>query len=352
MFIPNKTNSATRQSIASTLRCNSAPIPVEFKEKASSLAIRYQKTFSMTGLYLMDFNIVYARVCNLVNEQLRSNPDFSPNTFTKYINADTLFYSPADIQTLVQTYKTYPEETFPYVICFFARKLYSFKKHKIAYIKNLDEADVDEVMMIALFKVLERYSPEHPFSFSYLDLELFAAITQLGGEMHTFGMPRNDYTNYMKLSYFIERYSLTPSNLACFLEEINLSDEERSKRNLLFSIDEKDLHYGCKITLRKAYDYYSLYIIEHNGIVSATYYDEESDTMIDRTAPSMEAGYSEVEMDLFTKQVFTDSRDQRIFYRLTEADGASFTNDELKNDYEYTRYALSKLKNQIRKEFF
>ncbi|MDD7177664.1 MAG: hypothetical protein SPG09_03800 [Lachnospiraceae bacterium] len=352
MIKGNNSSNNSRKSIATALRCNPTPIPVEFTDHAKSTALRYQKSFSLTGLYVMDYDTVYARACNLVNDHLKSTPSFEPGTFSKYINADTLFYSQTDIQTLTQLYNTSPEEAFPYVICFFSRKLHSFKRCKIAYIKNLEPEEVDEVMMIALYKTLERYNPRHPFSFSYLDLELFAAITQLGGEMHTFGMPRNDYTNYMKFSYFIERYSLTSSNLECFLEEINLTENERSQRKLTFAIDEKDLNYGCRITRRKAWDYYSLYAIEHNGIVSATYYDETSDSFKDRTTPSIESGYANAEMDLFSEQAFTDLKDQRIFYRLMETDGASFTNDELKNDYGYTRYALSKLKEQIKKEFF
>ena len=343
----NKTN-----SIATRLHCSTMPIPVEFKDKALALTARYVKTFSLSGLYKMNYDIVYNRVCSLVNKQLSTNPNFSVANFSHYINTDTLFYSSEDIQTLVHTYKEKPQETFPYIICFFSRKLCSFKRNKIAYIKGLDEEDVDEVMMVALYKVLERYTPEKGFSFSYLDMELFAAVTQLGGEMHTFTLPRNDYVNYLKFSYFAEKYALTPDNIQQFLAEINLSETAYEKEDLTFPIDAQDRRYFCKITLRKAMDYFTLYTLEHCGIVSTTTYDKDTDMVIDNTGAVTDTGFEDAEMDLFASQTFPDEADARMFYRLTEPKGAIFTNQELKDDYHYTRYALSKLKEQIKKDYF
>lgn len=343
----NKTN-----FIATHLHCSATSIPAEYRDKAMSFATRYRKSYSLSGLYRMDYDIVYNRVCYLVDVQLATNPKFTVRQFSQYVNADTLFYSPKDIQMLLQIYKTNPEEAFPYIICFFARKLCSFKRNKIAYIKGLDEEDVDEVMMIALYKVLDRYDLQKPFSFSYLDLELFAAITQLGGEMHTFGLPRNDYVNYLKFSYFIEKYALIPDNIAQFLTEINLPTEEPGINGQSFSIDEQDRQYSCRITLRKAYDYYSLHALEHYGIVSASYYDKDADMMIDNTGAVTDSGYDEAEMALFASQTYPDEVDARMFYRLTEPKGAVFTNQELKDEYHYTRYALTKLKEQLKRDYF
>lgn len=342
----------TTHSIATRLHCCSTSIPVEFKDKAVTLATKYVKDFSLTGLYSMNRDIVYNRVCNLINKHRSSVPDFSASNFNHYINANTLFYSPQDIQASVLAYKENPQEAFPYIICFFSRKLCSFKRKKIAYIKGLDEQDVDEVMMIALYKVLERYNPQKSFSFSYLDIELFSAITQLGGEMHILGLPRNDYVDYLKFSYFVEKYNLTPDNIEQFLSEINMIREENGNPSSTFPIDEQDSKYSCKITLRKAFDYFSLYSLERSGIVSAISYDEDADTIIDRTCAITDTGYENAEMKLFAAQTFPNEADTQMFYRLTEPKGATFTNQELKENYHYTRYALSKLKEQIKKDYF
>lgn len=342
----------TNNSIATRLHCSAMPIPVEFKDRAMAFASKYVNSFSLSGLYRMDYNIVYNRICNLVNVQLSANPEFSVQSFSHFINANTLFYSSDDIQTLIHAYKTNPESAFPFIICFFARKLNSFKRCKIAYIKGLDAEDVDEVLMIAVYKTLERYDPKYKFSFSYLELELFAAITQLGGEMHTFGLPRNDYVNYLKFSYFVDKYALTPENIECFLSEINLPDEVFANAQLTFPIDEKDHKYSCKITLRKALDYLSLYSIEHLGVVSATYYDEEADMVIDNTGATFDPGFEDALLNLYAEQTFSEKKERRIFHRLTEPEGATFTNRELADEYVYTRYALSKLKKQVKKDFF
>lgn len=346
-MMTNKTN-----SIATCLHCSPMSIPKDYEQKAMNLAAKYVKDFSLSGLYKMNLNIVYNRVCNLIHTLLTENPEFNIDTFSNFINVNTLFYSVTDIQTLVLSYKANPEETFPFVICFFARKLSSFKRCKIAYIKGLDCEDVDEVMMIALYKTLEKYDPKHPFSFAYLDLELFAGITQLGGEMHTFVLPRNDYVNYLKFIYYIDKYTLTPENIEQFLFEMNLSDTALAETQTEFSIEPKDRKYSCKITLRKAFDYYALYSIEHLGIASAISYDEDADMVIDNTGAIIERGFGDVELDLFSKQTFSTQKEQRIFHRLTEPEGSIFTNRELTEDFDFTRYALSKMKEKIKQDLF
>lgn len=332
-------------SIATRLQCAPKPIPVEFEGKATHLASTYVK-YSLSGLYAMDYDIVYNRVCNLIHNQLSSNPVFCVDNFSNFIDERNLFYGFEGIQTLLSCYKENPEITFPYIICFFTRKLNSFKRTRVAYIKNIDAEDVDEVMMIAIFKALERYTSGSPFSFEYLDLELFSAITQLGGELHTFGLSRNDYVNYLKLAFFIDKHSLTPDNLELFLFEIN--NPEKATH---FTFDEQDLKYGCKITLRKAYDYYKLYTIESLGIISDTTYDDANDMIIDNTGASIENGYEEAELNLYATQTFPCQNEQLVFRHLTEPNGAVFTNHELLVEYNYTRYGLGKMKNQIRKDF-
>lgn len=342
----NKTN-----TLATRLHCSPMPIPVEYRDKAAALTTRYVRNNSLSGVYRMDQGIVYNRVCHLVNRQLTENPAFNPQSFPRFINSDNLFYSANDIHTIIAAYKEDPNAVFHYLTCFFSRKLCSFKRHKIAYINGLDEQDVDQVMMIALYQVLDRYDMKKPFSFSYLELELFAAITRLGGEMHTFGMPRNVYVNYLKFCYFIERYQLTADNIPQFLYEINLP-EDSVEQPSMFSIDASDRRYSCRFSGRKAMDFYNLYTMEHYGIVSASYYDEEADMMIENTGGAWDNGFEEAEMDLFVSQSFADEADARVFYHLTEPEGAVFTNHELKDDYHYTRYNLTKLKKQIKDDYF
>lgn len=341
----------TTNPLAARLRCSPMPIPVEYKDRASALTSKYVRNNSLSGEYRMDSGIVYNRICHMIIRQITDNPEFNVKSFPRFINSDTLFYSPKDIQTLALSYKENPNAVFPYLPCFFGRKLCSFKRHKIAYINGLDEQDVDQVMMIALYKVLDRYDPQKSFSFSYLELELFSAITQLGGEMHTFGMPRNAYVNYLKFSYFIEKYNLTPDTITDFLHEIN-APEDYDRQSSMFSIDASDRRYSCRFSRRKALEFYNLYALEHHGIIRDSYYDEEADMMVDNTGGVHESGFDEAEMKLFVSQNYTGKRDARVFHRLTEPEGAVFSNRELKEDFQCTRYDLTKLKKQIKKDYF
>lgn len=337
-------------TIATTLLCDPAAILPEYEKPVCSLAARYVTGFSLSGLYKMDFDITYNRACNLVKNHLANNPAFSLDTFEDFINTRTLFYGVNDIQKVIAEYKRDPDAAFPYVLCFFSRKLCSFKKNKVAYTKGLAPEEVDSVLVIALYKTLEAYDFSSPFSFAYLDLELFAALTELGGQMHPFGLNRNDYVNYLKLSYLIHKYQLTPEALPLFLKEINASLEELPLTERRFPIEAADLRYSCKVSLKKALDFYSLYSIEHLGFLSDFTYDSETETMVDNTGSAFETGYSDVELNLFASQVLPDEKDRKVFSRLSEPEGAVFTNRELAEDYQYTRYALSKLKKTIFRE--
>lgn len=337
-----------KQSISIALSCGTAAIPPEYEKAACSLAARYVTSFSLSGLYRMDYEIVYNRTCNLVHNHLRNNPAFSPETFEGFINANNLFYGMDGIQAVIAQYKLYPDAAFPYILCFFSRKLCAFKRSRAAYIKGLDAEEVDAVLVVALYKTLDAYDFSTPFSFSYLDLELFAALTELGGQMHPFGMGRNDYVSYLKLSYLAGKYQLTKDTLPLFLAEINSTFEELPRNRRHFAIDAEDLRYQCKMTLKKAAAYFTLYSIERLGYVTE---NDTSDT--DAAEPlgsTFETGYSDVELELFAEQTIENERDRKIFHRLTEPGGAIFTNRELTEDYEYTRYALSKLKSHICRE--
>ena len=338
-----------KDTISTTLLCGPAAIPPEYEKAACNLAARYVTNYSLSGLYKMDYDIVYNRVCNLVHNHLANNPAFSSATFGDYLNVNTLFYGVNGIQAVIAEYKRLPDAAFPYVLCFFSRKLSSFKKAKAAYTKGLDTEEVDSVLVMALYKTLDTYDFSTPFSFAYLDLELFAALTELGGQMHPFGMGRNDYVNYLKLSYLIAKYQLTKETLPLFLEEINSTLEELPPSRRHFDIEKGDLRYSCKISIKKASAFYSLYSIENLGFLTDSG-DGESDPVTEIMGSTFDAGYSDVELELFASQTIQDERDKRIFHRLTEPGGAIFTNRELTEDYEYTRYALSKLKKYIYRE--
>jgi len=338
-----------KQNISIALSCGPAAIPPEYEKAACSLAARYVTSFSLSGLYSMDSELVYNRTCNLVHNHLRNNPAFSPEAFEDFINANTLFYGMDGIQAVIAQYKLDPDAAFPYILCFFGRKLCAFKRSRAAYMKGLDAEEVDAVLVVALYKTLDTYDFSSPFSFSYLDLELFAALTELGGQMHPFGMGRNDYVSYLKLSYLAGKYQLTKDTLPLFLAEINSTLEELPQNRRHFAIDPEDLRYQCKMTLKKATAYFTLYSIERLGYVTE---NDTSDTepSAESLGSTFETGYSDVELELFAEQTMESERDRKIFHRLTEPGGAVFKNRELTEEFDTTRYALSKLKDRIFRE--
>ena len=339
-----------KHNISDALLCNPTTIPAEYEKAAYSLAARYVTDNSLSGLYKVDFDIVYNHVCNLIRNHLENNPEFTPDTFSQFIKADSLFYGMAGIQTVIAEYKKDPDAAFPYVLCFFSRKLCAFRRNNIAYTKGLDPEEVDSVLVIALYKVLDAYNFSTPFSFDYLTLELRAALTELCGQMHPFGMNRNDFMAYRKLSYLIGKYSLTSESLPLFLSELNCSPEELPPSRRHFQIEDADLRYSCKISLKKAKAFFALYSIENLGYITDLNTPGESDSGFDNLCTTFENGYSDVELELFAAQTLDGDKEKRIFDRLTQPEGNIFTNKELADDYEYTRYALAKLKKRICKE--
>lgn len=69
-----------KDTISTTLLCGPAAIPPEYEKAACNLAARYVTNYSLSGLYKMDYDIVYNRVCNLVHNHLANNPAFSSAT--------------------------------------------------------------------------------------------------------------------------------------------------------------------------------------------------------------------------------------------------------------------------------
>lgn len=339
-----------KQTISQALLCNPAVIPAEYEKAAYSLAARYVTDNSLSGLYKIDFDIVYNHICNLVRNNLENNPEFSSDTFSRFIKSDNLFYGMTGIQTVIAEYKKDPDAAFPYVLCFFSRKLCAFRKNNIAYTKGLDPEEVDSVLVIALYKVLDAYNFSTPFSFDYLALELRSALTELCGQMHPFGMNRNDFMAYKKLSYLIDKYSLTRESLPLFLSELNSTIEELPLCARRFQIDNADLRYSCKISRKKANAFFALYSIENMGYITDLNTPCDSDAGFDNLCTTFENGYSDVELELFASQTLYNEKEKRIFDHLTQPEGNIFTNRELADEYEYTRYALAKLKKRICKE--
>lgn len=339
-----------KQTISTALLCNPAAIPAEYEKAAYSLAARYVTDNSLSGLYKIDFDIVYNHVCNLVLKNLENNPEFSADNFSQFIKSENLFYGMAGIQAVIAEYKKDPDAAFPYILCFFSRKLCSFRKNNIAYTKGLDPEEVDSVLVIALYKVLDAYNFSMPFSFDYLTLELRSALTELCGQMHPFGMNRNDLMAYRKLSYLIDKYSLTSESLPLFLTELNSTLEDLPQCARRFRIDDADMRYSCKISLKKANAFFSLYSIENMGFITDIAVPDDPETLFDKLCTTFENGYSDVELELFAAQTLTDENEKRIFNRLTQPEGDVFTNRELADEYEFTRYALAKLKKRICRE--
>lgn len=340
------------QSLTSILNCAPLAIPPEYKEKATALAAKFTKDYTLTGLIALDYELVYNHVCFHIRRQLNSNPDFSPRTFSTYINEKTLFYGYDDIQTLVQHYCSDPNSALPIAICYFAKKFKSVKRKMISYTKELDMEEIDEVLVWTTHRLLLSYDPEVPFSFAYLDLELRAALLTLAGEYFPVKLPRNDLMNYFKFCGYIEKYTLTATTINIFLEEVNLSEEELALHDdLYFAIDEQDRQKPLKITLSKAMDYYHLYVIMRDGVDSYEYYDEEADRYYDLTEGKIDPHFVEAELHVMESQILTDENDKRIYRRFMETGSASFSNDELKSDYNYSRYSLHLLRSHLRDNF-
>lgn len=210
----------------------------------------------------------------------------------------------------------------------------------------------DEVLVCTTHRLLLSYDPKVPFSFDYLDLELRVALLTLAGEYFPIKLSRNNLENYYKFCGYIKKYNLNDKNINIFLKEINLSKEELALSDrLCFTIDDQDRQKPLKITLSKAMDYYHLYIIMQDGIDSYEYYDEEADKYYELTEGKTDPHFAEAELHIMESQILTDENDKRIYRRFMETGSASFTNNELKSDYNYSRYSLHLLQNYLQDIF-
>lgn len=84
------------------------------------------------------------------------------------------------------------------------------------------------------------------------------------------------------------------------------------------------------------------------GFITDIAAPDDSKSRFANFCTTFENGYSDVE--LFAVQTLNDEKEKRIFDHLTQPEGNVFTNKKLADEYEYTRYALAKLKKRICKE--
>ncbi len=339
---------------AALLHCAPSMIPVEFKDAAETLATKFVKTYSLSGNLKMDIEIVRNRVYSLINACRSVNPNFTVAKFNQCINENTLFYSTTDIQTLIGLFQQDCNAATPFALCFFARKLYSFKRNRKVYTRGLEDDDIDSTLMEALLTVLSSFQPGSHFSFSYLDKRLFEYLTTLAGEMRPFKFNRNELVYYTKFSYMIEKYSLDADNLDCFMREAHDAGKHDSKLSShLFSIEESDI-ISCKsITAPKAFDFYYIYCLENMGILgSVISTEDDTGTFTSTEYSKVDTGYSSVELTLAISQLNLTETELRIVNRLMMPKGYVFSNKELKEDFGISRYRVNQLKARLLDELF
>ena len=337
-----------QKSIAILLNCASTDIPYEYEDKAIALTSRFIKMYSLTGLFDLDYSIIYNHICFHIKQQIESNSLFSPKTFSEFIDEKCLFYGYETIQKLVRIYRQNPNDTLPFAIAFFAKKIKSVKDKMLYCTKGLQPDEIDEVLVIATNKLLTNCNPEALFSFETMDLELKAALAELAGELFPVKLPRNDLVSYFAFCNYIEKYELTVSNIKIFLEELELSVEEAMRStDLNFSIEKYDRENHRKFTLKKAMYYYQVYTLFHDGVSEIETYNKEQDRFYDISEGIIDTNYSEAELRILESQILSDDNEQRIFRHFVETGSASFTNKELADDFHYTRYALHRLQSHI-----
>lgn len=329
------------EKIATLLNCSSTEIPPVYKDKAVSLSTKFINQYNLTGLYNLQFEIVYNHVCFLIMKQLEQNPNFSLSTFSDYINEKKMFYGYEMIQLLIQLYRENPNESFCYLLCFFAKKYKSVREKMLYCTKHLDREEIDEAIVVATFEILNGYDPKDAFSFEFMEIALKAAIAELAGDLFPVRLPRNDLTSFFAFSYYIEKYALTPCNIESFLYELSLTiDESEHRSDLLFKIDRLDRIKHRHIPLSKALIYYQDYLILHDCVSEMEVYDKEHDCFYDITNGVPDDGFTEAELRLLGSQICSNDSERLIFNRWLDTGSSSFTNRELTEKYHSTRYAL------------
>lgn len=337
------------EKIASLLNCSSTEIPPEYKDKAVSLSTKFINQYNLTGLYNLQFEIVYNHVCFHIAKQLEENPNFSLASFSEYINEKTLFYGYGLIQLLIQLYRENPNDSFCYLLCFFAKKYKTVRDKMLYCTKHLDREEIDEAIVVATFEILNNYNPEDAFSFEFMEITLKAALAELAGDLFPLRLPRNDLISFFSFSYYVEKYALTLSNIETFLYELSLTrDEAEHRSDLTFNIDNSDRLKHRNISLSKALIYFQNYNILHGGISDLEVYDKEHDCFHDITNGAPDDGFVEAELRVLGSQICSSDSERLIFNRWLETGSSSFTNRELTEKYHSTRYALQLQKNRTR----
>ena len=340
-------------TIATLLHCAPMPVPVEYQKKIVVLATEFVKHYSIPCIKRLNYSIVYNRACNRTIDFLKTEPDFSPETFDKHLNFGTLFYSQRDIDELVKRYKSDPLECFDYILCFFSVKLKNTKKLYTSYITELEPEDVDSTLQLGLFTTLNDYAPEKGnFSFDYLDKQLRSALFNFIADSGLWGLNRNLLPQYRHMCALFSKYNLSMNEIERFLYEVRLTDKEAALEDkLYFDIDPSDKKYSfSSITVNKAINFYHLYIADTSGVTPESVYDKESDTIIDLTSGIWDQSYEDINLKQYIDSTFKTDSQKYIVYHIIETGSTRFTAKDLAFG-NVTRYEISKVIAQLVKDF-
>lgn len=346
MYKTNDFNS----SLAHILHCNPMVIPIEYKAKTKALTATFVSAYSKTCFNQIDQRLVYDRACNCVNKLIECEPDFSPATYNKFLNIGTLFYSQSDTDLLLEFYRTMPkEETFQYVLMFFAVKLNNTKKTYREYLQNVNSEDVNSILITTLIDTLNNYNPEKMhFSFNYLEQQLRCALMEYVATSGYFMFNRNLYPQYRHMCLIYNKYNLSINEIERFLYEVQLSDEAALKENLMFDIDPDDKKYSFKgITPSKAENFYHIYVAESNGISELIHFDEEKELNIDLTIGLPDDNFDNVILKEYINKTFPTDSQKLVVYHFIRTGSSRFSAEELAL-YGTTRYEVKKVIEKLR----
>lgn len=322
-----------------------------FKGKAIALASLFVKTYSLSELFEMNYDIVYRHICELILQQLITNPNFTPETFCNHISLEKLFYSFSDMVALATAYRESPDEILPYAFCYFGRLFKKAKRKMSPYLKDIEEQEQDEVMVIAINNLLMSYTPGKPFSPNYVYWALTAALAELAGDYYPVRLNRNELIEYEKFKYFTEKYKIARETIRVFLDEILLSGEEAATRDdLLFEIDEQDRDYSCKLTLTKALAFFEYFSVSCGGFIPCEYYDADNDKFYDLTEGKIDSRFSDAELRILENQITSSDSERYLFRHFQEPGGVSISNSTLR-DINSSRYDMRLFKQDLKDTF-
>lgn len=333
------------KELAALLHCNPAAIPKPLVHPAEKMRDHYIRIFSMGGMFALSPSIVYNRICYHVSSKLEHNVPLTASNFDEVIRFRELFFSFPDLVALIRAFQTDPDSAFPYVLAFFAPKLYQCKRRHRTHFRHVDMEDVDCVLVEALCSTIAKPKAAVNFNFEYLDLELRAAIYELAGLMHPVRMPRNVYDKYNRFCLFIEKYNLTPENIEQFLLLMDAEESAHLPHPMFPGMEQET--YRCRISLRDALCFYDLFQITQQGITSIWYYDEVSGLLEDASGGVPDYGYEYAELSASLDSLPVASREQ-ILKHLCSSGGDTFTKEDIRF-LATTRYEINKVKAALRK---